>query len=93
MKTLAKYTIAILMGASTFAPAMDEDGWASIYESIAAFEDRPGGDARIFNRPGYVKPIIENLGNVLNSNWYVSANVPQSLNFEFGLPNFAHPDW
>ena len=86
MKTLAKYTIAILMGASTFAPAMDEDGWASIYESIAAFEDRPGGDARIFNRPGYVKPIIENLGNVLNSNWYVSANVPQSLNFEFGLP-------
>ena len=65
---------------------MDEDGWASIYESIAAFEDRPGGDARIFNRPGYVKPIITNLGNVLNSNWYVSANVPQSLNFEFGLP-------
>lgn len=86
MKTLAKYTIAILMGASTFAPAMDEDGWASIYESIAAFEDRPGGDTRYFNRPGYVKPIIENLGNVLNSNWYVSANVPQSLNFEFGLP-------
>lgn len=86
MKTFAKYTIAILMGASTIASAMDEDGWASIYESIAAFEDRPGGDARIFNRPGYVKPIIENLGNVLNSNWYVSANVPQSLNFEFGLP-------
>ena len=86
MKTLAKYTIAILMGASTIASAMDEDGWASIYESIAAFEDRPGGDARYFNRPGYVKPIIENLGNVLNSNWYVSANVPQSLNFEFGLP-------
>jgi len=85
MKTLAKYTIAILMGASTIASAMDENGWASIYESIAAFEDRPGAGAP-FNRPGYVKPIIENLGNVLNSNWYVSANVPQSLNFEFGLP-------
>ena len=85
MKTLVKYTIAILMGAS-IASAQDDDGWATIYESIAAFEDRPGGDARIFNRPGYVKPIITNLGNVLNSNWYVSANVPQSLNFEFGLP-------
>ena len=86
MKTFAKYTIAILMGASVMAQAMDENGWASIYESIAAFENRPGGDARIFNRPGYVKPIVENLGNVLNSNWYVSANVPQSLAFEFGLP-------
>ena len=74
------------MGATTIASAMDEDGWASIYESIAAFEDRPGGDARYFNRPDYVKPIITNLGNVLNSNWYVSANVPQSLAFEFGIP-------
>ena len=86
MKTLAKYTIAILMGASTIPTAMDDKGWASIYESIAAFENRPGGDVRYFNRPGYVKPIIENLGNVLNSNWYVSANVPQSLAFEFGIP-------
>ena len=86
MKTLAKLTFAFLVGASTFATAMDENGWASIYEALAAFEDRPLGDARIFNRPGYVKPIIDNLGNVLNSNWYVSANVPQSLAFEFGLP-------
>ena len=86
MKTLAKYTIAILLGAASIASAADGEGWATIYESIAAFENRPGGDARIFNRPGYVKPIIENLGNVLNSNWYVSANVPQSLAFEFGLP-------
>ena len=86
MKTLAKISLAIVAGLSTFATAMDDKGWASIYESIAAFEDRPGGDARIFNRPGYVKPIIDNLGNVLNSNWYVSANVPQSLAFEFGIP-------
>ena len=58
------------------ATAMDDKGYASIYESIAAFENRTGGDARIFNRPGYVKPIITNLGPVLNSNWYVSATVP-----------------
>jgi len=86
MKTLAKISLAFLVGASTLAFAKDDEGWATIYESIAAFEDRPGGDSRIFNRPGYVKPIVENLGNVLNSNWYVSANVPQSLAFEFGLP-------
>jgi hypothetical protein len=65
---------------------MDDKGYASIYESIAAFENRAGGDARIFNRPGYVKPIITNLGPVLNSNWYVSATVPQSITFEAGLP-------
>ena len=68
------------------ATAMDDKGYASIYESIAAFENRTGGDARIFNRPGYVKPIITNLGPVLNSNWYVSATVPQSITFEAGLP-------
>jgi hypothetical protein len=68
------------------ATAMDDKGYASIYESIAAFENRAGGDARIFNRPGYVKPIITNLGPVLNSNWYVSATVPQSIAFEAGLP-------
>ncbi|MBR4785429.1 MAG: twin-arginine translocase TatA/TatE family subunit [Fibrobacter sp.] len=86
MKTLAKLTFAFLLGATSFATAMDEKGWASIYEALAAFEDRPGVVGAPFNRPGYVKPIIDNLGNVLNSNWYVSANVPQSLAFEFGLP-------
>lgn len=85
MKTLAKLSIAFLAGAVSFASAMDDNGWASIFESIAAFEERPGAGAP-FNRPGYVKPIIDNLGNVLNSNWYVSANVPQSLAFEFGIP-------
>ncbi len=72
------------------ATAMDDKGYASIYESIAAFEnrspDKPDYDPRIFNRPGYVKPIITNLGPVLNSNWYVSANVPESMTFEAGLP-------
>ena len=72
------------------AHAMDDKGYASIYESIAAFEnrpaDKPGYEARIFNRPGYVKPIITNLSPVLNSNWYVSATVPQSISFEAGLP-------
>ena len=85
MKTFAKFTFAFLLGSASLASAMDENGWASIYESIAAFENRPGAGAP-FNRPGYVKPIVDNLGNVLNSNWYVSANVPQSLAFEFGVP-------
>ena len=66
--------------------AMDDKGYASIYESIAAFEDRPGGDPKMFNRPGYVKPIIGNLGNVLNSNWYISSSIPESMTFEAGLP-------
>ena len=86
MKSPFKLLLVSGLCLAAVATAMDDKGYASIYESIAAFEDRPGGDARYFNRPGYVKPIIENLGNVLNSNWYVSANVPQSLAFEFGIP-------
>ena len=66
------------MGASTVF-AMDENGWATTYESMSAFESANG-------RSGYVKPIIDNLGNVLNSNWYISASVPQSFTFEAGLP-------
>lgn len=80
----ALFFTALAITSTTFA--MDENGWASTYESMAAFENRVGGDARIFNRPGYVAPIIENLGNVLNSNWYISASVPQSLTFEAGMP-------
>lgn len=86
MKTLAKISLAIFLGSTTIVNAMDSEGWASIYESLAAFENRAGGNPAIFNRPGYVKPIINNLGNVLNSNWYASANVPQSFVFEAGLP-------
>ena len=89
MKKTAKKTILIILGAVASVCAMDDKGWASIYESLAAFEDRANPDpsvARFFNRPGYVKPIIDNLGNVLNSNWYVSASVPQSFTFEAGLP-------
>lgn len=84
MKTITKIALAFgCAAAASTSFAMDGKGWASSYESLAAF------DSKIFyygNRPDYVKPIIDNLGNVLNSNWYVSANVPQSLTFEVGLP-------
>lgn len=86
MKTPFKLFLVAGLCLAAVAHAMDDKGYASIYESIAAFENRPGGDARIFNRPGYVKPIITNLAPVLNSNWYVSATVPQSMTFEAGLP-------
>lgn len=85
-KMTLKFTLALALCGATATFAMDDKGWASIYESIAAFENRPNGDARIFNRPGYVKPIITNLGNILNSNWYVSSSVPESAGFEAGLP-------
>lgn len=67
------------MGAAA-ATAMDDSGWATQFESMSAFDSQYG------NRSGYVKPIIDNLGNVLNSNWYASASVPQSFTFEAGLP-------
>ena len=74
------FLAAFLMGAAV-ASAMDyESGWATEFESMSAFDSQYG------NRSGYVKPIIDNLGNVLNSNWYVSASVPQSFTFEAGLP-------
>ena len=77
MKKLALIATLILGASSAFA---DDSGWASEYESMSAF------DSQLGNRSGYVKPIIDNLGNVLNSNWYVSASVPQSFTFEAGLP-------
>lgn len=81
MKKLAIIATIILGTSALFA--MDEKGWASTYESMSAFDSK----IPVFgNRPGYVKPIIDNLGNVLNSNWYVSASVPQSFSFEIGLP-------
>ena len=77
MKKLA--LIATLFGVSSIF-AMDADGWATERESMAAFDSRFG------DQSGYAKPIVENLGNVLNSNWYLSASVPQSFTFEAGLP-------
>lgn len=86
MKKLAKFTTAIILAAAAFANA----DWASIYHTLIAFDERVFDDAGNFladaNRPGYVKPIINNLGNVLNSNWYTSATVPQSFAFEAGMP-------
>lgn len=90
MKTPFKLLLVAGLCLAAVAHAMDDKGYASIYESIAAFEDRPvdkpGYEPRIFNRPGYVKPLIGNLGNVLNSNWYISASIPESMTFEAGLP-------
>ena len=88
MKKSALLASIILSLGSAFAT--DENGWASTYESLSAFQKSPvskdGTLNPYANRPGYVKPIIDNLGNVLNSNWYVSASVPQSFTFEAGLP-------
>ncbi len=81
MKKLAIIATFILGTSAIFG--MDEKGWASTYESMSAFDSKI---PEFGNRPGYVKPIIDNLGNVLNSNWYVSASVPQSFAFEVGLP-------
>lgn len=83
MKKLAIITTFILGTSAIFG--MDEDGWASTYESLSAFQSDNTSNP-FANRPGYVKPIIDNLGNVLNSNWFVSASVPQSFTFEAGLP-------
>lgn len=88
MNKLAKISTAIILGAAALANA--GGNWASIYHSLIAFDERDFDDAGNFladaNRPGYVKPIINNLGNVLNSNWFSSASVPNSLAFEAGLP-------
>lgn len=86
MKTPFKLLLVSGLCLAAAASAMGDKGYASIYESIAAFDNSDVGDSRMFNRPGYVKPIITNLGPVLNSNWYVSASVPQSVTFEAGLP-------
>lgn len=83
-----KRLLLFLMSVAIATYAMDDNGYASIFESLASFENRADQSAcnGCFNRPGYVKPIITNLGNVLNSNWYASASVPKSFVFEAGLP-------
>lgn len=83
MKKSALFATFILGIASAFAT--DENGWASTYQSLSAFQSDNSHNIYA-NRPGYVKPIIDNLGNVLNSNWFVSSSVPQSFTFEAGLP-------
>lgn len=86
MKIFPKIIFSILLASSAFAQEWDEDGWASTYATMAAFEYRADGNPLLFGRPGYVKPIIDNLGNVLNSNWYTSASIAKSPAFEVGLP-------
>ena len=79
MKTITKIISAIALGVAVSAGAADKDGWATTNETLSAFY-------KASNRAGYVKPIIDNVGNVLNSNWYASASVPQNFAFEAGLP-------
>lgn len=79
MKHITKILSALIMGAALSANAADANGWATTNETLAAFY-------KISGQSGYVKPIIDNIGNVLNSNWYASASVPQSFAFEAGLP-------
>lgn len=86
MKIFPKILFSLLMATSVFAQEWDEDGWASTYATMAAFEARADGNPLLFGRPGYVKPIIDNLGNVLNSNWFASATVSEKIGFEVGLP-------
>lgn len=82
MKTASRLALAIILAISA-SFAMDENGWASSYESIAAFDK---SNPYFGNRPGYVKPIITNLSTILNSNWVSSAGVPRSFTFEAGMP-------
>lgn len=79
MKKINIFLIGLVLSASTISAE-----WASIYDSMIAFDETPG--LRNGNRPGYVKPIITQLGTVLNGNWVSSANVPQSFSFDAGLP-------
>ena len=81
MKTKSCIALALTLATATFA--MDEDGWASTYESLSAFDK---SNVLYGNRPGYVKPIITNLSTIHNSNWVSSAGVPQEFTFEAGMP-------
>lgn len=76
--------IKILLAILFFAFGSAFADWASIYHSMIAFDERP--EIIDGNRPGYVKPIITQLGTVLNGNWVHSANVPLSFSFDAGLP-------
>lgn len=80
MKNLKNFAIFAALSATAAFAAPD---WASTYHSLLAFDDTGVQDG---NRPGYVKPIATDLGSVLNSNWYVSATVPQTFAFEAGMP-------
>lgn len=86
MKTLLKASLILLAGFISTVFSMDANGWASTGEIICAFENRIGGDPRIFNRPNYVKPLINNLGNIYNSNWFVNASIAKSFSLEAGIP-------
>ena len=83
MKTISRFALFLSIVIVPSVLAMDEDGWASTYESLSAFDK---SNILYGNRPGYVKPIITNLSTILNSNWVSSAGVPQEFTFEAGMP-------
>lgn len=83
MKTISRIAVVLTLATTAISFAMDEDGWATSYESIAAFDK---SNPLYGNRPDYVKPIITNIGSILNSNWISSSGVPQSFTFEIGMP-------
>lgn len=83
MKNFSRIAIFVSLLIVPSVMAMDEDGWASTYESLSAFDK---SIPLYGNRPGYVKPIITNLSTILNSNWVSSAGVSKEFSFEAGMP-------
>lgn len=79
MKSISKIFAALIVGSAISVHAADANGWATTDETLNAFSKTSG-------QTGYVKPIVNIIGNVLNSNWYTSASVPQSFAFDAGLP-------
>lgn len=79
MKTINKLITLFMMATAMSAYAADLNGWATTTETLTAFE-------KASKRSGYVKPIIDNIGNVLNSNWYEGATIGKSFAFEAGMP-------
>ncbi|MCQ2092043.1 MAG: hypothetical protein MJY85_05135 [Fibrobacter sp.] len=79
MKTINKLITLFMMATAISAYAADINGWATTTETLNAF-------VKANNRAGYVKPIIDNIGNVLNSNWFSGSTIDKGFAFEAGMP-------
>lgn len=82
MKIISSFILAFSLAFVSSAFAMDENGWATVPEILSAFDSK----APFGNRPGYVKPLVTNIGTILNSNWISSATVEKVLSIEYGIP-------
>lgn len=82
MKNISRFILAFSLTIASTTFAMDENGWATVPEILSAFDSK----APFGNRPGYVKPLVNNIGTILNSNWISSATVEKSLSIEYGIP-------